>query len=267
MSDPEMENQIAAARAYEELFVPALFRQWAPQVVEAGRIRPGDRVLDVACGTGVLAREAAARVGSTGSVAALDLSAGMLQIAAQISPGIEWRLGTAQNLPYYDESFDAVISQFGIMFFPDRSQAIGEMLRVLVHGGRLAVAVWGSLESTPGYADEAVLLQRLAGEKAAAAIRVPYVLGNAGQLSALFEGAGVTEVAVKTAHGTARFPRIRTMVEADLRGWLPLMGVPLEEEQIELILMEAEEALKAYAGAEGSVTFDAPALIVTGSKP
>jgi ubiquinone/menaquinone biosynthesis C-methylase UbiE len=87
-------------------------------------------VLDVACGTGILASEASARVGPNGYVAGVDPNPGMLAVAARIAPSIEWRKGTAELLPYPDQSFDAVVSQFGLMFFIDRHQALREMLRV-----------------------------------------------------------------------------------------------------------------------------------------
>jgi ubiquinone/menaquinone biosynthesis C-methylase UbiE len=140
------QEEIAAADAYEGLHVPALFQQWAPRLVEAAGVRSGHRVLDVACGTGVLAREAAATVGGDGFVAGLDASPGMLAVAERLAPEIEWRRGAAESLPYEDRSFDAVVSQFGLMFFRDRSAALREMSRALAPGGRLAVAVWESLE-------------------------------------------------------------------------------------------------------------------------
>lgn len=71
----------------------------------------------------------------------------MLAVARQLEPAVDWREGFAESLPFPDESFDAVVSQFGLMFFTDRRQALREMLRVLVPGGRLAVAVWDSLEN------------------------------------------------------------------------------------------------------------------------
>lgn len=259
-------EEVAAAAAYEDLHVPALFQQWAPRVVEAVRIRPGHRVLDVACGTGILAREAALRLGDEGFVAGLDASPGMLAVAEQLAPAIEWHEGTAESLPFDTDSFDAVVSQFGLMFFQDRRGALGEMLRVLAPGGRMAVAVWESLDNSEAYPREVALLERLAGARAADALRAPFVLGDRTELATLFEGAGVDSVEVKTHRGTARFPSIRTMVEADLRGWLPVMGVVLEEEQIEGILQEAETALSHYVTPQGTVEFDSPAHIVTGKK-
>src|SRR5262245_11055154 len=97
---------IDAARAYEKLFVPALFRHRAPIVADAARIKTGDRVLDIACGTGVLTREAATRTGQSGRVAGLDPHAGMLAVARGLSPAIDWQKATADALPFPDRSFD-----------------------------------------------------------------------------------------------------------------------------------------------------------------
>ncbi|MEN8006335.1 MAG: methyltransferase domain-containing protein [Candidatus Krumholzibacteriota bacterium] len=267
MTEPTMQSQIEAAQSYEGLFVPSLFGQWAPIVADAARVQPGQRVLDVACGTGVLAREVASRVGSNGFTAGLDPAPGMLAVAKQLAPSVEWKEGTAELLPFEDRSFDAVVSQFGLMFFPDRPQAIAEMLRVMVPGGRLAVAVFDSLENIPAYAAEVELFERFAGPQAADALRAPFVLGDRDELVALFVDAGAASVEVKTCLGTASFPGIRIMVEADLRGWLPVMGVVLPEEQIQQILGEAEQVLSPYVGERQDATFELAALIVTGTKP
>jgi SAM-dependent methyltransferase len=191
----------------------------------------------------------------------------MLAVAQKLAPKIEWRIGLAESLPYAAESFDAVVSQFGLMFFPDRAAAIREMMRVLTPGGRMAVAVWESLERSEAYPLEVALLERLAGPRAADALRAPFVLGDRSELEKLFRDAGAGSVEIATHRGTARFPSIRTMVEADLRGWLPVMGVTLAEEKIQSILSEAEQVLSQYLTDEGIVEFDAPAHIVAARKP
>jgi SAM-dependent methyltransferase len=263
---PSLE-EIAAAAAYESLHVPALFREWAPWVADAAGIVPDQSVIDVACGTGVLAREAALRLANTGSVTGLDPSPGMLAVAAQLAPEIQWREGVAEALPFPDDSFDVALSQFGLMFFQDRALALQEMMRVLRPGGMLVVAVWESLENSEAYPLEVELLGRVGGEAAADALRAPFTMGDRHQLAALFTQSGAASVDIATRRGTARFPSIRTMVEADLRGWLPVMGVNLMEEQIEAILEEAERVLAQYVTDDGSVQFDAPGHIVSWQKP
>lgn len=260
------QSQIEAARAYEALFVPALVGQFAPKVAEAAKVVEGDRVLDVACGTGVLARETLKRVGANGSITGIDAVPGMIAVAQQIAPAVQWREGKAESLPFSDESFNAVVSQFGLMFFTDRVQAITEMLRVLTSEGRLAVAVWNSLENITAYAAAAELFERIGGQQAARALTAPFVLGDADELREMFSDAGAYSTDVTTHSGTAVFPSIRVMVEADLRGWLPVMGVNLSEEQIRQILDEAEAALRSYTMSDGQVRFDISAHIVTGRK-
>ncbi len=262
MSD-ERARAIEGAWAYERLHVEALFRQWAGPVLDAAGVSEGDRVLDVACGTGIVAREALGRVGDGGSVTGLDLGPGMLAVAESIEPAVTWTEGDASRLPFDDAEFDAVVSQFGLMFFPDRIGAIAEMLRCVEPGRHVAVAVWESLERSEAYPVSVDLLRRRAGPAAADALRAPFVLGDVDVLRRLFDEAGASSVSIDTQHGTARFPSVRAMVEADLRGWLPVMGVVLDEDLVDRILAEAEEALSEFVTADGAMTFDAPAHIVT----
>jgi ubiquinone/menaquinone biosynthesis C-methylase UbiE len=250
-----------AAEIYEEFFVPALFQQWTPIVADAAGIKAGQRVLDVACGTGALAREAAGRTGGAGLVTGLDRNEGMLAMARRIAPTIEWKAGRAEQLPFPDASFDAVVSQFGLMFFDDRVRALREMRRVLKPGGRLAVAVWDRLENSPGYAAMAGLLERLFGRRIAGELHAPFALGDPESLRALFAEAGLGKAKVATYAGTARFPSIEAWVRTDVKGWT--LADLIDDDQYALLQREAAVALKPYARADGSVMFDAPALIAT----
>lgn len=132
-----------AARNYEELFVPRVGRPCANALVAAASPRPGERVVDVACGTGIAARLAAERVGATGSVAGVDVNAGMLGVARSIAPDIDWHEAGAEALPLGDDSVDVVLCSLGLMFFPDKVAALREMRRVLTSGGRAGVLVPG----------------------------------------------------------------------------------------------------------------------------
>ncbi len=266
MNDPSLQDQIDAAKGYDSLLVPSLFGQWVTKVADAANIQPGQRVLDVACGTGVLSREVASRVTPSGYVVGLDPNPGMLAVAEGLTPEIDWKRGVAESLPFPDKSFDTVVSQFGLMFFSDRHQAVREMLRVLSPGGRLVVAVWDSLTNIPAYAASVALLDQLAGRQAADALSAPFVLGDPQTLTRLFTDAGASSIDITTHPGTARFPSISVMMEADLRGWLPVMGVVLTEEQIGQILDKAEDLLGSYVTSEGEAVFESPAHVVTSVK-
>jgi ubiquinone/menaquinone biosynthesis C-methylase UbiE len=262
MSDSATGQVIAgAAEIYEEFFVPALFRQWPPKVADAARIQRGDRVLDVACGTGILARAIAERVGSGGSVVGLDTNPVMLEVARRKAPEIEWRQAPAEALPFADQSFDAVVSQFGLMFFEDRKAAIREMARVLRPGGRLVVAVWAALETSPGYADLADILQELFGEEAANAIRAPFALGDTGTLRALFADAGIQNVEIANREGTVHFPSIEAWIYTEIKGWT--LADRLNDEQYQLLLLEAERKLQPHVNSGDAVSFSAVANIVS----
>ena len=250
-----------AAEVYETFFLPALFTQWTGKVADAASIRPGQRVLDVACGTGVLARTAAERSGAHGAVVGLDVNEGMLAVAAKVAPEIEWRLGVAETLPFDNNTFDAVISQFGLMFFEDKHGALREMMRVLRPGGQLAIAVWDTLENTPGYAAMVDLLQRLFGEEAASGLRAPYSLGNIDSLYALCREAGLADATVVTYEGTARFPSIESWVYTDIKGWT--LADSIDDAQYAQLLAEAETALQPFVDGDGTVAFPAPAHIIT----
>src|SRR5262245_55708684 len=137
MSRPSQPPVTEAAWQYERLFVPAEFGEWPPRVLDAAQVSADHTVLDIACGTRVLARAAATRVGDTGRVCGVDLDPGMLAVARELGAGIEWRRASAEALPFPDAAFDRVVSQFGLMFFDDREEALLEMGRVTVPDGRV----------------------------------------------------------------------------------------------------------------------------------
>ncbi len=247
----------AAAEVYETFFVPALFGQFATRVAEAAGIRPGDTVLDVACGTGALTREARRRAGAAGTVTGLDRNAGMLAVARRSDPAIDWREGMAEALPFADGHFDAVVSQFGLMFFEDRSRALREMWRVLKPGGRLVVAVWDSAERSPGYRQMIGLLDRLFGPDIAAGLEAPFVLGDPADFAAAFTAAGLPDVRIETLPGTARFPSIDDWVRTDVKGWT--LADAIDEDGYRRLKRAAREELRAFAGPDGAVAFAAPA--------
>lgn len=253
-----------AADVYDEFFVPALFQRWAEPVADAARIESGQRVLDVACGTGTLTRELAARVPPDGSVTGLDINDGMLAVARRNSPFITWRQGEAEALPFDDGRFDAVTCQFGLMFFRDRGQAVREMSRVLRPGGSLAVAVWDRLENVPGYAAASALLHRLFGGDVAEGLRAPYALGDTGVLMELFDDSGFSDLTIETRDGVVEFPSIADWMYTDIKGWT--LANALDDDQYALLLKEADTVLEEFVRGDGSVEFSSPVHIVTGSR-
>jgi SAM-dependent methyltransferase len=250
------------AEVYEELFVPALFQQWGRVVAGAAGVGPGQRVLDVACGTGVLALAAAELVGRQGAVVGLDCNPDMLRVARRKSDRAEWREGRAEALPFPHASFDVAASQFGLMFFEDRPLALREMMRVLRPGGRLAVAVCDALERSPGYAALAALLERLFGERIANAFRAPFALGDERVLLSLCAEAGIAGASVRRHDGTVRFASINAMISTE-RACVMTLGGLLDDRQFARLLDEAQSALAPFAGDGGKVAFQMPALIIT----
>jgi SAM-dependent methyltransferase len=196
---------------YEHYLVPSIFGPWAHDLVEMAALRPGERVLDIACGTGVVARTAARKLGNTGSIVGLDSSAPMLKAAraAATTEGVavEWREGSAIKLPLADTAFDVALCQQGLQFFPDRQTALREIHRALAPGGRLLLSVWGPIERSPGFAVLADALARHIGPEAGTAITSgPFGLGSADELRALIAGASFTDITVRPAVKVLRYP-------------------------------------------------------------
>ena len=239
-----------AAEFYERQLVPAMFAPWAPTLLNLVGVQPGEHVLDVACGTGVVTRLAAARVGSTGRVVGLDINAGMLAVARSLAPvvdpAIEWLEASALEIPLPDGSFDVVVCQQGLQQFPDRSAALREMHRVLKGDGRLAASVWSRIEGSPGMAALVEALARHVGREAADNRRAPFALGDADELSGILNGAGFHNVQLRTLVETARFPSPEALVEVQLAATpLSTLG-PLTDEARRAVARDVRAALQSH---------------------
>ncbi len=131
------------ADVFERLLVPGIFDRYARDLIERARpIGPSDRVLDLGCGTGIVARKLRERLGGATRIAGLDVSPLMIAKARALAPEVEWREGNAVSLPFEPHSFDLVLSQQMLQFVPDRAATLREVRRVLAPGGRLFASTW-----------------------------------------------------------------------------------------------------------------------------
>ena len=194
-----------AAEVYEARFVPAIFGEWAPLLATIAGVAPGQSVLDVACGTGVVARTVVDQQGGDGRVVGVDLNEGMLAVARRIRPDLEWRRADVVDLPFADGAFDTVLCQMALMFFPDRAAAIREMARVTRPGGTVAVCVPAALDAQPAYGPFVEMAVQHAGPTARSLLGSYWSCGDLGELVAWLTGAGLAVTDTWTHLGTAHF--------------------------------------------------------------
>jgi len=251
-----------AAKIYEDVYLPALFREWCPLVVEAANIQKGHRVIDVACGTGALAIAVSDHIGTEGTTVGIDINEGMLNIAQSKSSSVDWINAPAEALPFEDDHFDCAVSQFGLMYFENQELAIREMMRVLHPGGSLAVVVWDELEHNPGFAAENKIWQQVFAEESGD--ESPNNLGDKIVLENLFESSGVTNVQITTHQRTARFVSIESWIHTGAKGWTD--DDAISDDQLKLLLKTAEEELTRFRTVGGAATFQTSAHIVTARK-
>ncbi len=240
------------AEAYEQYAVPALFAPAAEQLLAVAAPSPGERVLDVGTGTGIVARLAASLVGPTGAVSGLDASAGMLRVAREAAASenlpVAWYEGAAERLPFPNASFDLVLCQFALMFFDDTPAALAEMRRILIPGGRAVLSVFQPINRHPFYVALDQAIERQLGESAVASI---FALGDATLLSDALSQAGFHNVAVEPSSLTARMgpPEVFLAGEIELdTAAIPAMRdlSPSERKNlVEAISTELTEPLRA----------------------
>ena len=246
--EERFELSLEAAKAHEEGFAPVM-RRWAERLVDEAGIAPGRRVLDVACGTGIVARTVADRMGDATSVVGLDLNDARLEVARELRPDIEWRQGDAVELPFADGSFDAVLCQAGLMFVPDVTKALAEMSRVTRAGGTVAVMVWDRVGSQPAYDPLIEIAARHAGPDAVTQLGTYFALGDLDELTSRL-GSADLHVTHATTHETiVRFPSVDAFVLAEVDA-TPL-AERLTEEQLSAILEDTRESLRPFVEDDG----------------
>lgn len=254
-----------AARRYERVAVRYILGPWAPLLVEAAQLEAGERVLDVACGTGAVTRVAAQRVGPPGRVTGVDLNAEMLGVARSLPPAegapIEWIEGSALELPLPDAGFDAVLCQQGLQFFPDKARALREMRRVVRHGGRLALSVWGGVGLYNAAVGEA--LGRFVGEDTAARFCASRKVPGKEELERLAVAAGWSEVSVRVSRLHIHLPALDRFVLEHLSGTPVAPAVAAADaESRKNVGASVKRAMERFADGDG-VTYPEETHVVT----
>lgn len=248
------------AQMYEDYLVPGIHARWAPLLLAYAQPSPGDRVLDVACGTGIVCRHLASAVGESGRVVGLDINPDMLAVAQNLprpqGATIEWHQGDATSLP--PGPFDLITCQQGLQFFPERLKALQQMRQALAPGGRLAVSVFRDLSHHPVFE---ALLRAEAGylDLPVEDVATPFSLGDADTFHRLLEDAGFRSIQVTQETRTARFPSPDTFVALTLQAaasFVPGLSEDEAERQrlIETVSERADDVVRQYVE-NGAVTF------------
>lgn len=245
-----------APESYERFIVPAFSGAWAKDLVKRAVLKEGERVLDAACGTGIVARCAATFVGENGQVAGVDVNEVMLDKARQISAhnakAIEWRQGSITALPFSDAKFDAVLCQQGLQYFPDRELALEEMCRVLVPGGRVVLSVWRPMQYFPFYIALHKALGQYVGADAALTLASAFTLGDAELLKSLGNEAGLNDIHVRLVIKQMRCPSLEEffyggMAASPFAGAILALGDAIRDEMLRGI----ERSLLNYIDDDG----------------
>ena len=196
------------AENYERYFVPAIATPVSAGLIAAADLHAGERVLDVACGTGLIARLAAEYVGPTGAVTGIDLAADMIDVArstpAPVQPVIDWHVGDATSLPFADEQYDVVTCQMGLMFMADRAAALSEMRRVLVPGGRVVINTPGAIQAPFALMEQAIV-EHISADLGGF-VRAVFSMHDPVAVADLLRTAGLRDVAAHESSATFRLP-------------------------------------------------------------
>jgi ubiquinone/menaquinone biosynthesis C-methylase UbiE len=249
---------------YERFFVPTIGTAWARAALGAADLRRGERVLDVACGTGVVARSAVELVGPSGSVTGLDLSPGMLEIARATSAAIDWREGDAAAQPLSDGAFDVVVSSLGLQFVEDRLAACREMHRVLAPDGRVAIATVGP--TPPLFAVLEQALSRHLSPEVAGFVRAVFSLYDPQQLTALAADAGFDGIEVRSQVLAVKLPTPAEFLWQYIHS-TPLIAAiaPLDDRSLAALEQDVVAGWQSFVRSE-ELVFEGNAVLTTARR-
>lgn len=259
----------SAPELYERYLVPAITSVWANDLLDRVAPRRGESILDIACGTGVVARLAEQR-GHTGRLVGIDLNTAMLAVARAKSSTVEWVDGSALDLPFNANSFDVVLCQLGLQFFPDRPLALKEMVRVLKPGGRAGLSVYSAIEKTPGAHAFVQALDKYLGAEASRTKRSEHLSCDAQEVGDWAKHAGFDVVDVETVTKQITFPSMLDYVRFQLTA-TPMAALlketpaPDRERLIISIADDAGSRLDPSMLAGGRLTFPQQSFVATAS--
>ena len=256
-----------AARSYEAA-VTVFMTPFADIAIEAAGVGPGDQVLDLACGTGVVARRLTDAVGATGRVCGSDLNPAMLAVAREIGPaGIEWLQAPADALPYPDSSFDSVVCQQSLQFFPDKVAALREVGRVLRPGGRVAVTVWAAPEHSPYFAAQRAGVLAAIGDAGLNPLRAAMPADPEALLTGWAHTAGLTAINTRIVQAPVRLPDLVAFV--DLQVGATPWGAMLQAAGTEALRTAAQttlEQLQDLVQPDGSAVLPFTSALLTAER-
>ena len=266
MDQQQIQTTTAPSEIYERYMVPAIFDRWSEALLSVVDLQPGERVLDLACGTGVVARMAAPMVQPGGEVFGVDFNGAQIATARTIDSSIDWREGDAGALPYADQEFDLVVCQQGFQFFPDRVQAVKEIHRVLKPGGRVGITVWSSIGASPGYLAIANALGKTVGASAAGLLDELFAFPSSDEVGRCFADGGFPDATVDSLEIDAVFRSAEEFTRAIAVGSI-MRRTPTQfsEETLDLMAAEVAAEMAQYLGDIGLV-FPMQAHLMTATK-
>lgn len=247
-----------APEIYERTMVPLWFGRWAEALVALASPSPGEKVLDVACGTGVTTRLAKRHVGAEGRVDGLDINAPMLARASELASNLDinWIESDVCNSELPSEQYDVVISQHGYNYFPDKRRALKEFYRLLAPGGRIAFSVW---DGHSPYTDAlCAAIEKHVSPEVAAKQRSQRETPPGTELTKSVADAGFSDARFQRQELKIRVPLVREFVPLHL-GSMPIAGAfeVMSVDAKNRLIDDVEEAMTGYVDGDHLAYSDA----------